>query len=140
MQPISLCRSSCRIEVRVLRFPKTLIDSELTQTLAGSFDKSTTTDMSEGMTYLNEGFVMFYSGTAPDCLGSGGVKEVVPDIREVSRQPQMSTLFGPLTDALLQAKKKDRTNGTNIWVDPPEGYKWLTGNQVGLSCLVDRSQ
>lgn len=54
-------------------------------TLAGSFNKSTTTDMSEGMTYLNKGFVMFYSGTAPNCLESGEVKEVMQDIQEVSR-------------------------------------------------------
>lgn len=43
------------------------------------------TDMSDGMTYLNEGFVMFYSGVVPDCLGSGGVQEVVQDIQNVSQ-------------------------------------------------------
>jgi hypothetical protein len=111
------------------------INSKLTQTLTGSFDKTTTTDMSEGMTYLNEGFVMFYSGVAPDCLGSGGGKEVMQDIREVGSKPRTSTLSRSLIDALLQAKKKDRTNGTNIWVDPPEGYKWLTGNLVGFLVL-----
>ena len=41
--------------------------------------------MSEGMTYLNKGFVMFYSGTASNCLGSGEVKEVMQDIQEASR-------------------------------------------------------
>lgn len=84
------------------------------------------------MTYLDEGFVMFYSGVAPNCLGSGRSKEVMQDIREVSSKPQMPTLSTSLIDALLQAKKKDRTTGTNIWVDPPEGYKWLTGNLVGF--------
>jgi hypothetical protein len=48
----------------------------------------------------------------------------------------MSTLLEPLTDVSLQAKKKDCQDWTNIWVDPPEGYKCLTGNQVRFLCLV----
>lgn len=66
------------------------------------------------MTYLDEGFVMFYSGVAPNCLGSGRSKEVMQDIREVSSKPQMPTLSTSLIDALLQAKKKDRTRNKHL--------------------------
>lgn len=92
--------------------------------------------MSEGMTYLNEGFVMFYSGVAPTFLGQGGVKEPIQDIKDVSRVlSQMSTSvlssltsFESLTIARARAGKEQ---------GPQRRDKHLGGCAAGLQ-MVDR--